>query len=231
MKCESCVDTRELNGRNKYIFTSAGRIYKCFFICFFFASRCFFAFFCFFCEREKFVGASFFFYFNFICFHFFFFFIIFNFYFCKRIAGCRWLGCRVMFRFGCLLLSFLLFLSCTSAACLSVSLHVRGSLLVFFFLCVCAGTHTTAGRTCCSAVVCSSCSRCGQLRVAAAASLRGNEEKEGRGSESAPWFSSPAGMLRGVWRYCFEAPHHHARGRGTEWKTSSFLCVCCCGCG
>ncbi|RNC35573.1 hypothetical protein TcCL_Unassigned01541 [Trypanosoma cruzi] len=32
-------------------------------------------------------------------------------------------------------------------------------------------------------------------------------------------------MLNGIWRYCFWAPHHHARGRGTERKTFSFLCV------
>ncbi|RNC40022.1 hypothetical protein TcCL_NonESM10549 [Trypanosoma cruzi] len=25
-------------------------------------------------------------------------------------------------------------------------------------------------------------------------------------------------MLHGVWRYCSEMPHHHARGRGTEWN-------------
>ncbi|RNC51850.1 trans-sialidase [Trypanosoma cruzi] len=59
----------------------------------------------------------------------------------------------------------------------------------------------------------------------AAASLRGHEEKEGGGSESAPRLSSPAGMLHGVWRYCFEAPHHHARGRGTEWKIFFFVCL------
>ncbi|RNC35953.1 trans-sialidase [Trypanosoma cruzi] len=59
--------------------------------------------------------------------------------------------------------------------------------------------------------------------VLAAASLRGHEEKEGGGSESAPWLSSPVEMLHGVWRYCSEAPHHHARGRGMEWKI--FFCV------
>ncbi|RNF09369.1 trans-sialidase [Trypanosoma cruzi] len=65
--------------------------------------------------------------------------------------------------------------------------------------------------------------------VLAAASLRGHEEKERRGGESAPWLSSSVGMLHGVWRYCSELPHHHARGRDTEWKIS--FCVCCCGCG
>ncbi|ESS61449.1 hypothetical protein TCDM_10957 [Trypanosoma cruzi Dm28c] len=30
-------------------------------------------------------------------------------------------------------------------------------------------------------------------------------------------------MLHGVWRYCSEMPHHHARGHGTEWKI--FFCV------
>ncbi|RNC51796.1 trans-sialidase, partial [Trypanosoma cruzi] len=53
--------------------------------------------------------------------------------------------------------------------------------------------------------------------VLAAAAFRGNEKESC--IESAPWLSSPVEMLRGVWRYCFEAPHHHARGRGTEWKS------------
>ncbi|RNE96194.1 trans-sialidase [Trypanosoma cruzi] len=58
--------------------------------------------------------------------------------------------------------------------------------------------------------------------VLATAAFRGNE----RCIESAPWLS-PVEMLHGVWRYCSEMPHHHARGRGTEWKI--FFCVCCCG--
>ncbi|RNE98068.1 trans-sialidase [Trypanosoma cruzi] len=61
--------------------------------------------------------------------------------------------------------------------------------------------------------------------VLAAASLRGHEEKEGGGGESAPRLSSSVEMLHGVWRYCSEMLHHHARGRGTEWKTSFFLCL------
>ncbi|RNE98987.1 trans-sialidase [Trypanosoma cruzi] len=59
--------------------------------------------------------------------------------------------------------------------------------------------------------------------VLAAASLRGHEEKERRGGESAPWLSSSVEMLHGVWRYCSEMLHHHARGLGTEWKIS--FCV------
>ncbi|RNC61349.1 trans-sialidase [Trypanosoma cruzi] len=55
----------------------------------------------------------------------------------------------------------------------------------------------------------------------AAASLRGNEEKEGGGSESAPWLSSPVRMLHGVWRYCFEAPHHEDVARSVR----SLFCV------
>ncbi|RNC36447.1 trans-sialidase [Trypanosoma cruzi] len=59
--------------------------------------------------------------------------------------------------------------------------------------------------------------------VLAAASLRGHEEKEGGGGEIASRLSSPVGMLRGVWRYCSEAPHHHARGRGMEWRIFFFV--------
>ncbi|RNC34213.1 trans-sialidase [Trypanosoma cruzi] len=67
--------------------------------------------------------------------------------------------------------------------------------------------------------------------VLAAASLRGHEEKEGGGSESAPRLSSPVGRLRCVWRYCSEAPHHHARGRGMEWKIFFFACLLLWVCG
>ncbi|RNF02537.1 trans-sialidase [Trypanosoma cruzi] len=59
--------------------------------------------------------------------------------------------------------------------------------------------------------------------VLAAASLRGHEEKVGGGGESAPWLSSSVEMLHGVWRYCSEMPHHHARGRGTEWEIFFFV--------
>ncbi|EAN94722.1 hypothetical protein TcCL_NonESM00397 [Trypanosoma cruzi] len=55
--------------------------------------------------------------------------------------------------------------------------------------------------------------------------------KEGSDNDCAPWLSSSVGKLHGVRRYFFEAPHHHARGHGTEWKTSFWFCVCCCGCG
>ncbi|RNC52156.1 trans-sialidase [Trypanosoma cruzi] len=65
--------------------------------------------------------------------------------------------------------------------------------------------------------------------VLAAAAFRGNEKE--RCTESASRLSSPVEMLHGVWRYCSEMPHHHARGNDTEWKTSSLFCVCCCGCG
>ncbi|RNC34706.1 trans-sialidase [Trypanosoma cruzi] len=57
--------------------------------------------------------------------------------------------------------------------------------------------------------------------VLEAAAFRGNEKE--RCTESASRLSSPVGMLHGVWRYCSEMPHHHARGRGTEWKTSSLF--------
>ncbi|RNF10136.1 trans-sialidase [Trypanosoma cruzi] len=59
--------------------------------------------------------------------------------------------------------------------------------------------------------------------VLAAASLCGHEEKEGRGGESAPRLSSSVEMLHGVWRYCSEMPHHHARGHGTEWEIFFFV--------
>ncbi|PBJ76188.1 hypothetical protein BCY84_09870 [Trypanosoma cruzi cruzi] len=57
--------------------------------------------------------------------------------------------------------------------------------------------------------------------VLATAAFRGNENE--RCIENASRLSSPVRMLHGVWRYCSEMPNHHARGRGTEWKTS--LCV------
>ncbi|RNC36446.1 trans-sialidase [Trypanosoma cruzi] len=60
--------------------------------------------------------------------------------------------------------------------------------------------------------------------VLAAASLRGHEEKEGGDGEIASRLSYPVGMLHGVWRYCPEAPHHHARGLGMEWRIF-FLCL------
>ncbi|RNC36856.1 hypothetical protein TcCL_Unassigned00159 [Trypanosoma cruzi] len=31
--------------------------------------------------------------------------------------------------------------------------------------------------------------------------------------------------MNSIWRYCFWAPNHHARGRGTERKTFSFVCM------
>ncbi|RNF00405.1 trans-sialidase [Trypanosoma cruzi] len=65
--------------------------------------------------------------------------------------------------------------------------------------------------------------------VLATAAFRGNEKE--RCIESAPWLSSSVEMLHGVWRYCSEMPNHHARGRGTEWKTSFLFCVCYCECG
>ncbi|RNC36698.1 trans-sialidase [Trypanosoma cruzi] len=118
------------------------------------------------------------------------------------------LGCRAILSFGCLLSS--LCLSCTSAA-FFLFFHVRGSF--FFFACLQTHNHTAYMLQCSLMLLVHS--------VLAAAAFRGNEKE--RCTESASWLSSPAGMLHGVWRYCSEMPHHHARGLGTEWKIS--FCV------
>ncbi|RNC33112.1 trans-sialidase, partial [Trypanosoma cruzi] len=129
--------------------------------------------------------------------------------FCKRIVSCHMLGCRAILSFGCPL-SFLFVCPVTPLRVFFVSSRAW---LFFFFACLQTHNRTAYMLQCSLMLLVHS--------VLATAAFRGNE-KEGC-TESVPWLSSPVEMLHGVWRYCPEMPHHHARGRGTECQISFFV--------